>query len=934
MDANGTRYHLLLGRANWAACTADPEGRQPLGEAWDDRSPPTAQNGLAWDSARAELTLEPRLFQFVAAPRDVPPTLDDRRGAGRDLHGNWYWIAASRRELLVSSAGSGATTHFWSADDGIVCEPAPRYGDFAPLAPPPAPVAPDLSGLAVTEDHYLVVGVLGQESAGRPAGLLIFDLFQGGPPRMLSWPAGVRFAPLDMAARPGGGVWILDRGRQVWELDAHFTVIGPERPPAPVQAEVFQPVAGDADRRRALPVAPRAFSLDAAPLDVANPIAIEALPDNSILILDQPGGPFALVHRLRAGRPVGEPLTTAGMRSHIEEDRAGAFTLRAHDFAFVPRRETRDGQLVLGRLYIAAETGNQTFAFDVIEQRAGQLQLEPLPIYLPMRLFGGKAVVAGGGAVSYDFDDRWLPLVEQRRPRYVDEAVLYTALSPGGLLDGREPNCVWHRLFLDACLMPETRVAVRSRAADDLDELPRAPWRDEPALYRRASGSELAFVDDGERYETWELLFQHARGRYLQLELRLRGNQQTSPRIRAMRAYYPRFSYLDHYLPAVYREDPLSASFLDRFLANFEGVYTALEDRIAAAQTLFDVRAAPADALDWLVSWFGVALDPTWEEARRRLFIRHAMTFFQARGTPGGLHMALQLVLDECPSERIFTAPLAEREASSGIRIIEKFRIRRTPSVVLGDPTEPAGVQFIPKGERWQPDQGAGGVQQRYADFIAANGLAGQLPAQFALEPPAGAGAAAWTRFARATFGFVPSTSAGDAPLWHAFLARRYRQIAALNERYRLTGSAAHTRFDALAMPAALPPDGAPLQDWYQFQSVVLAAHRTAHRFTVLLPMPRAAYLDVAKQQERLALARRVLELEKPAHTSYEIKFYWGMFRVGEVRLGFDTLLDQGSRSPQLMTPLVLGQGHLVESYLAPARTPPGGRNYLAGERA
>src|SRR4029453_14804583 len=107
----------------------------------------------------------------------------------------------------------------------------------------------------------------------------------------------------------------------------------------------------------------------------------------------------------------------------------------------------------------------------------------------------------------------------------------------------------------------------------------------------------------------------------------------------ALRVWYPRFSYLDRYLPAVYREDASSASFLDRFLANFEGILTTIEDRIAAAQIFFDVARATPDPLDWLAQWFGVALDPSWDDNRRRLFIRHAMDFFATRGTIRGLEI-------------------------------------------------------------------------------------------------------------------------------------------------------------------------------------------------------------------------------------------------------------------------------------------------------
>ena len=92
----------------------------------------------------------------------------------------------------------------------------------------------------------------------------------------------------------------------------------------------------------------------------------------------------------------------------------------------------------------------------------------------------------------------------------------------------------------------------------------------------------------------------------------------------------------------------------------------------------------------------------------------------------------------------------------------------------------------------------------------------------------------------------------------------------------------------------------------------------TAHRFRVMLPVKPGSSGNDDDSRTRLEVARRVIELHKPAHTSFELRFYWAMFRLGEARLGSDTLIDQGSRDPRLMPPIVLGQGHLLEGYLAP----------------
>lgn len=858
MDVNGTRFHLLLGHDDWARCT-DERGRT-LDHAWSDAAHPPA---LAWNAWLRELTLQPEVFEFPAGAGDVAPRLDDRRGAGRDVFGNWYTIAPDGRSILVTSAGDGSIATFWPGDE-TCAEPLPRLGTFAPAAPVTVPPAGRLSGAAVTTDHFLAVGTLD------PPGLLVFDLETGGPPLQLPWPA-TPFAPFDLAARPGGGVFVLDRDNALaWELDRHFHVESrPVSPPA--EPFAFAPVSGAAPD-----VAPPLTEASAVALAGGDPIAIEAAPGGGFLVLD---GAASLVTYYKDGAQVGAPeligvdgfdLAVAGTTAYVVDVR-----------------------------------GNQSYAFDLTVGDAGpSLQMELQ--YFPMRRFGGKGLVAAGGRAYYDFGDRWIPLVRQPRSRYVETGTLVTPV-----LDGAEPGCVWHRLLVDAALPPGSSLAVWSRAADEEAALELGPWRPEPAPRARTSGAEIPFVDLGP-YATQELLFQAAVGRYLQVKLELVGDGRVSPRVRALRAWFPRFSYLDRYLPAVYREDAASASFLDRYLANVEGMSTALEDRIAAAQVLLSPETAPSDALDWLAGWLALVFDPLWDERQRRLFLENAMTFYAARGTIRGVELLLRFTLDRCLGAKAFSPT----QALGGARIVETYRTRRTPGVVFGDPTDLAPLRIVTRAARWSPAQGRDALNTAYE---AATGRP-----QYPIADPGDDTSGAWRSFSLETLGFVPV--APEATAWRAFLAHRYSNPAAVLAAYGSTDDPP-ADFSGLTPPAGpgVPPDGAPLLDWFQFESVVVPMAAKAHRFSVLLPWPLHVYDSLQNElthDQLRELARRIVEVQKPAHTVFDVKFFWSAFRIGEARLGDDTVLASGSRVPELIEPAVLGRDFIGTSILA--GPPPG----------
>lgn len=917
MDSNGTRHHLLQGAADWA--------RFRRSERAD------AEGELAFDAGRGEISLWPQVFRFPAGRDDRPVRLDDRRGAARDALGNWYWIADDRRRVMVRSDGDDAVSVFWPVPAAVA---ALMPGEFRPVAPAPAE-PPVLQGLAVTDDHQLIVGRIDEP------GLLAFDLSGGGAPRAWRWP--LAFEPWDLVPRAGGGVWVLDRAnRRLWPLDRRLEVVTADCDLEPVEPDFRSAPGSGTPPSAARPRVPLRSAQGRA-LAAIDPIALDTLPDGTVLVLDAPGSDgFAQLWLLEPdGRA--RATSTADLLRHLAPGSFGSPPVWAgHDLAARPR-EADDPPHWRARVHVVGADGNQAFVFGLSDSD-GLLFADALPVYQPMRLFGGRALVAAGDAVHYDCgadaagEPRFIALVEQPRMRWFERG---EALTP--VLDSGEPGCVWHRVVLDGRFPPECGVQLESRSADDwrllVDEAMLTPaelaalgpppeadatatppeWQREPDPAPRASGSEQAWrrADDSRHAGHREALLQRAHGRYLQLRLVFSGNGRVTPRVKALRVHHPRFSYLARYLPAVYRDDAESAHFLDRFLANPEGLLTSVEDRIAAAQVLWDPRTTPPEALDWLAGWFGVLMDPAWDEARRRFFLRHAMRYFARRGTLPGLRAALSLALDECVDERLFDRSEAERPAA--VRIVEHFRRRHTPAALLGAQAVDGSVALpvaIDPAARWTPALGGAELLRRWR--LDAGGAAAS---SFPLARPTTADAATrWAAFCTRELGFVPQSATAGAvqqARWQAFLVRRYRQPSDLAAAWR---QPAIRRFADVPLPATLPPDGAPLADWCRFEGTALAMHEHAHRFTVLLPVPPRLRTDTAAQQRRLQVARRVLELERPAHTVFELRFYWAAFRLGAARLGSDTLVDLGSRAPQLMTPMVLGQGALAQSHLATPR--------------
>lgn len=999
MDINGTHCHLLYGARDWQPTLS---GQSP--------------SGLWWDDDNACVTLTPTVpVQAEAAVADTL-TWQDRRGAACDRYGNIFWLGDAKdsngvgqpgQYIKMLPAGDDRAGDYWSIGTRASAS-EDIEGEFHSASTVSSPQYARLQGLTVTREHYLVVGTI------NPAGLLVFDLHGGGPPRHLRWPDATRFRPFDLAPAADGGLWILDwdggvaKGRY-WRLDRHFRVMAErfvaERSPA------FRPADDTARDPLCAPVRDMGPG-SAVPIADDHPIAILGLEDDSVLLLSNPA---SLAHPVVGRYRDGVRIDRVELDSDGTPGLSAGAVIQAHDFAFLAREPSLT-QSLRGELTVVLTSGDRALSFDLHVDDLG-LAVTLQPRLIPLRRFSGRALIAGADqAIYYDMGERWYPLVSQPRRRYAGEGTFHCRF------DGKQPGCVWHRIVLEGCIPEGTAVDVNARAADAVEQLDHAPWHGQPSPCRRPRAHQPAFASvPGE--QTWEWLFQRAQGRHLELAVTLRGNTRASPRVSALWVYYPRFSYVDNFLPALYREHD-HQRFLERYLANVEGLFSGMETLIAGAQRLFDTRTAPAEFLDWLAGWLGGIIDPDWEASRKRLFIDYALVLYRWRGTRVGLRAALRLATEDCPDERVFDdlQTDTDREQPSvsarSLRVVERFTQRRLPGVASDQPVnagrgsarrssdtlktrqvsvnlselgdlqivnqryraflrrrygegEPAIDQLnlswqanppyktyseihfsLHRPERgqeqadwseflrrelalrghWHPDQGAFALHVRFQEWLRSRysrevGLDEALArlndtwgTQFerfediAFSPvtPADRGKAAdWHAFLERGLGFTYSPVAlADQTLYQDFLARRYRSIKQLNRAHDLNPDRQWSAFSSVELPAehAMPEHGRALQDWITFVSLTLPIRRDAHRFSVLLPTVPG---ELPEQRERrLIQAERVVRAEKPAHTDYDIGFFWALFQVGSARIGSDTVLGEGARYVSvILGGSYLGQG-------------------------
>jgi phage tail-like protein len=261
-------------------------------------------------------------------------------------------------------------------------------------------------------------------------------------------------------------------------------------------------------------------------------------------------------------------------------------------------------------------------------------------------------------------------------------------------LDSDLDRCQWHRLELDLPALPAgTRVTVstfadqRARPDDEIAALPAAAWGTPQGFMGEATPP-----DAPASATAAEFAVQSVAGRYLWVRVELAGDGYVSPAVGAIRAHYPRESYLS-YLPAVYEADEESRRFMERFLAIFQTEWEGLEQTVHEVERCFDPDAVPpGPLLAELARWLALPLEGDWDDAQRRRLLAAAPALVPLRGTLEGVRGYLRVYLENMTGLDLAGGGYPE--------ISEGFRERARLLLGLDELSELGG----PAAPLWSPD--------------------------------------------------------------------------------------------------------------------------------------------------------------------------------------------------------------------------------------
>jgi phage tail-like protein len=637
MDANGQRFWLLAEGGHW----------------WDD---PDVQ----WDAARRALRLASRR---PARPRPVPD--------GPAAHEATRTQARLRVERVPGARDAYGTSARWDGDTRRIVATGALPGEVPVLALWRSGI--DATDIALGYDGVLYAVADGEVMLHDRRGRMKDERVRR-----------IGFDAWRLACDPAGGAWVLDRAN--CRLAHTEGQLWPDRPYHDYAPDTFRP---DPENPRP----PRLRILEGAAWE-GETVAIACSPGGRVAILswgeDDGRG---LLRVLLPDGTLSDPLHLAG--AHYP-----------HALAWL----SDDRVAVM----VTADREAPAYAVpadEALDERRGERRTEQAGDIHPLR------GVDEGPFLHTLLLPPHYPTLAGSKPLH---ALSLPGFAPRGLvmnrlfLDAVQAGTVWHRLYVEASIPARCGMVLHLAATETASE-PRWPGREwhphrfgdasvfgggdgqTPRAAWVAGGTEvpyarpmLAAEEQRDRAGLWTVLVQRPgrtvralKGRYLWIKAELIGDGRATPEVAAVRAYGSRFSYRDQYLPELYRETVFGAEaeatafrstpadFLDRFLGNFEGVLTGIEDRIAHAYLATDPRTAPPEALEWLSEWIGFTFDAGVPAERRREMLRAAPELARRRGTTDGLRLALEL---------------ATGGAVSGgeVVVLEDWKLRRTFATILG----------------------------------------------------------------------------------------------------------------------------------------------------------------------------------------------------------------------------------------------------------
>ncbi len=305
---------------------------------------------------------------------------------------------------------------------------------------------------------------------------------------------------------------------------------------------------------------------------------------------------------------------------------------------------------------------------------------------------GGAIATAPDGRVGYTAQVHGQPELRFAAPTRLARALQGQVLS--FRFDSEQPGAAWGRVWLEACLAPNTQLRLRCLVTDDdtppFDEAPRTPpanlatapaddghspplpeadllsaLRERPSLAcipspargQRAGRAGWRPARSGHQWlQSWvgaegsegpggspQAGDERGRGRYLWVAVELRGDGLRSPVLRALEVEQPGHAWLQQ-LPALFSREAQAASFLRRYLANPADLLGDLGVDADTRHHLLAPGHAPAAMLAWLAALLGLALQPGWGEVACRQLIAEAGAMAPRHGTPEVLRRIVEIL--------------------------------------------------------------------------------------------------------------------------------------------------------------------------------------------------------------------------------------------------------------------------------------------------